>query len=1168
MSRIQAPFLAVLFVFLSPLTVFCQANINEGLESAFVYVDALHGSDGNPGTITQPLQTIGAAAAMAIQNNQNGTGTRVTINPGTYRESVTLNSSSKATDLPITFEAATAGTAVVSGADVWTGWQTYSQNPQIYTNSWPYQWGLCPPDSSGSLQQDIILRREMIIVNGTPLTQVLSLNEVVVGTFYVDETKGTVYVWPPAGTSMASATVQVATRSDILSDSGLSNLVLRGLTFQYDNSCKGNSAVTIFQAASNVLIDTDNFNWNNATGLNLQGTTYVTVQNTIANHNGAMGMTSVKTKYGLWQNDQGSYDNWRGAQGAYLWGGGGIHFYQMHDDTITNSAAYYNQSHGLHYDTDNADITVDSFTSSQNLGSTLLIEKSEGPISVSNSSFCNGNAPANSTNNDAVSVNNSEFVTLNGDSIYNAGNQISVAGVQGGFIVTNWETGQVYDLSTQNLTLTENTIEAVGSGQGVFHDAFGGTDWTNFKTTFASDYNTWWNASNSTPFTIPGSSHLNFSGWKSTMLTDPHSVWQAPSVDPSIACQVTPDAPDFWLWASVDSLTVRPTTAAVFTATVTSLGFTGTINLSSDGVQSIPGATASWSSNTITNSGTTTFTVNTTSATPAGSYPVVLMATSGSVTRTVTISVIVDSNVTLSTGSLTFPSQEVGTTSGVQVVTLTNNGSSALSINSITISGTGESDFGETNTCGASLGSAQKCSISVIFSPEKSEALSATLSISDSDATSPQSVALSGTGTSPAATLSTHSLSFGGQVIGTGSAPLTATLTNTGTGALTISKVAITGTNPSSFTQSNNCGSSLAVGALCTFTVTFTPSTTGSMSAVLTITDNAGVGSQTVNLMGNGKTSVSLSRTSINFSNREVGTTSSVQTVTLTNLGNKLTVQSISITGTNPGDFAQTNNCAATVAAGASCTINVTFTPTASGTRSASVTISDSDPTSPQSVSLTGSGTTSPAATLSTHFLSFGGQVVGTGSAPLTATLTNTGTGALTISKVAVTGTNPSSFTQSNNCGSSLAVGALCTLTVTFTPSTTGSMSAALTITDNAGAGTQTVNLSGNGKTAVSLSPSAIGFSSHKVGTTSGAQTITLTNLGNKLTMNSISITGTKPGDFAQTNNCGASVAAGASCIISVTFTPGATGIRSANVNISDSDLASPQSVSLSGTGS
>ena len=149
-----------------------------------------------------------------------------------------------------------------------------------------------------------------------------------------------------------------------------------------------------------------------------------------------------------------------------------------------------------------------------------------------------------------------------------------------------------------------------------------------------------------------------------------------------------------------------------------------------------------------------------------------------------------------------------------------------------------------------------------------------------------------------------------------------------------------------------------------------------------------------------------------------MGTTSGAQGFTLTNTGNAtLTISSMAVTGTNAGDFAQTNTCGSSVAAGATCTISVTFTPTASGSRTASVTLADNATGSPQSVSLTGTGA-APAATSFHPGLTFASQAVGSTSSAQTITLSNTGNAALTHTSIALTGTNPGDFAQTNTCGS------------------------------------------------------------------------------------------------------------------------------------------------------
>lgn len=208
---------------------------------------------------------------------------------------------------------------------------------------------------------------------------------------------------------------------------------------------------------------------------------------------------------------------------------------------------------------------------------------------------------------------------------------------------------------------------------------------------------------------------------------------------------------------------------------------------------------------------------------------------------------------------------------------------------------------------------------------------------------------------------------------------------------------------------------------------------------------------------------VTLSPQSLSFGNQPVGIPSASQSVTLTNTGNiTLTITSIAVTGTNSGDFTETNNCGSSVAATASCAINVIFNPIASGARSASVTITDNASGSPQSFSLTGTGV-APAVTLSTPSLAFTSQLVTTASTSQPVTLTNSGTTTLNISSIAIGGTNSGDFSQTNTCGASLAAGANCSISVTFKPTATGNRAANLTITDNAAGSPQAVALTGTG---------------------------------------------------------------------------------------------------------
>jgi hypothetical protein len=402
-------------------------------------------------------------------------------------------------------------------------------------------------------------------------------------------------------------------------------------------------------------------------------------------------------------------------------------------------------------------------------------------------------------------------------------------------------------------------------------------------------------------------------------------------------------------------------------------------------------------------------------------------------------------------------------------------------------------------------------------------------------------------------TLAPNSLTFGPQPLGTTSASQTVTLTNTGN-----QKLLFAMSVSANFAETDNCGSSLAAGASCSINVSFSPTATRNITGNVTLKDTASGNPHNVALAGTGGAPVaSLNPTSLNFGPQLVGTTSATQTITLSNTGNDaMAISSI----TSSGDFAETNTCGPTLAAGANCSISVTFTPTATGTRSGSVTVTDNASGSPQSVSLTGTGT-APSATLSPASLTFGGQLVGTTSAVQSTALTNTGNAPLTISAISVAG----DFAQTNSCGTTLAAGASCSINVTFTPTAVGTRSGSVAVTDNASGSPQSVSLTGTGTAPMAtLSPASITFVSQVIGTTSPTQSATLSNTGTApLTISAITITG----DFAQTNNCGNSLAPGGSCAINVPFTPSAVGSRSGTLAISDNANPSPQSLSLSGTG-
>jgi Beta-propeller repeat/Abnormal spindle-like microcephaly-assoc'd, ASPM-SPD-2-Hydin len=418
-----------------------------------------------------------------------------------------------------------------------------------------------------------------------------------------------------------------------------------------------------------------------------------------------------------------------------------------------------------------------------------------------------------------------------------------------------------------------------------------------------------------------------------------------------------------------------------------------------------------------------------------------------------------------------------------------------------------------------------------------------------------------GPNSAPAFTVTPALLQYSIQQVGTTSTPQTALLRNMGSSPLSISSITVNG----DFAETDNCGSSVPAAASCMFSVTFTPTGAWTRSGSIQVHDDAAGPPHTINLSGIGSGGTAgLAPISLVFSAQPVGTSSAAQNVTLTNSGNAaLNIISIQATG----DYAQTNTCPATLAPSSGCTVSVTFTPTASGTRSGTLTINDDAYGTPQIVNLTGTGSapSAPIATLTPISLVFPGQPVGTSSTAQPISLTNTGNATLNLGNIQTTG----DFAQINNCPATLAPNTSCTINVTFTPKLTGTRNGTLTISDNAQGSPQTVNLTGTGSAPsapiATLTPISLVFPGQPVGTYSTAQPVSLTNTGNAtLNLGNIQTTG----DFAQINNCPATLAPNTSCTINVTFTPTLNGTRNGTLTISDNTQGSPQTVNLTGTGS
>jgi hypothetical protein len=531
----------------------------------------------------------------------------------------------------------------------------------------------------------------------------------------------------------------------------------------------------------------------------------------------------------------------------------------------------------------------------------------------------------------------------------------------------------------------------------------------------------------------------------------------------------------------------------------------------------------------------------------------------------------------LNTSALNFAAQLVATSSPAQAITITNTGTAALNISSVTLTGANEPSFATTNTCGAPIAIGARCTVSVSFAPTASGAKSAAVRIASNAATGPVSIALSGTGVSstPGLLISSDSLSFGTQEAGTSSAPQLLTVTNNTAVSVSIASVTVSGANVPSFGSSNSCGAPLAAGAHCTVSVSFSPKSAGALSAYVTLASNAANTSTLLALLSGTGVSPSQGLTvslhSLSFGNQQVGTLSASQTLIVSNTTTAaVTISTVSLMGSNAPSFAATNTCGAPLAAGAQCTISVGFVPGGLGAKSAIVSIASTAAAGKLSVGLSGTGVAATVGlSVSPMSVGFGNQQINTPSGAQLLSVTNTTAAPVTISTVTLTGANVPSFASTNTCGAPLAIGERCSISVVFTPPSTGSKTANVSIASSAGPATTALSGTGTAVTVIpTISPMSLSFGGQQTGTASAPQLVTVTNTtAVPFPIKAVTLSSTNVPSFAVSNDCGVPVPAGAQCTITVSFAPPSAGAKSATLTITSTNGDSPVNISLSGAG-
>ena len=622
-----------------------QSNVVEN-EPVTIYVNGQTGSNTNPGTSSQPVATIQQGVNLAIVQIRRAVGAKVLIAPGTYRESVVVPSAK--TGVALTVQAQTTGTVYIDGADLLTSGSPNGNG--IYNYAWSDTVSGCPlPSGWITGMPPVVLASEMVFVNGSPMTQVMSSSQLVPGTFYVNASYGEVEIDPIAGTDMETAKVEVSARRSTLSVSGSEDVVFRGLVFQHAASCMNQEGATV-GGSTNILFDQDQANWNNWGGLGISFSSNVTVQNSTASYNGGLGFMGYEIQHGLFSSNEADYNNWRGEMaGFYDFAQGGFKFGRNRYITVNGQHSYNNQAEGLWFDTDNATVTVSNSVLVGSATENLKFEANEGPFTVTGNTLCSGGVGVILMDSAGVSLTNNYFYGNQSSGANSAyGNlttaqnaQVFLAGNPGGRRYTNFQTGATVTTQNTHITLSGNTFADGGPGQYLFNTYLSGYDWSDFLDTFQSSGNKWWDASNANAIRAPGGDTVSLSGWRGLTGQDGSSEWI--SVPAATACQVpTPAYADFALLArnAVNYIPSYSMTNGVLSIPLQVKSFNfGAVQLS---VARLPaGVSASFSSSTLT-SGSSVLKLSSSTSVVTQKVPITIFATSATRVHTLTLWVTVN----------------------------------------------------------------------------------------------------------------------------------------------------------------------------------------------------------------------------------------------------------------------------------------------------------------------------------------------------------------------------------------------------------------------------------------------------------------------------------------------------------------------------------------------
>ena len=530
--------------------------------------------------------------------------------------------------------------------------------------------------------------------------------------------------------------------------------------------------------------------------------------------------------------------------------------------------------------------------------------------------------------------------------------------------------------------------------------------------------------------------------------------------------------------------------------------------------------------------------------------------------------------------TMDFGEREIGTRARAEV-SVANKGSTSLRLSKFTLSGSHRGDFAlAENSCqGVDIAPQTDCKIAVAFVPGDAGEREAVLVLTTIEGAM-EKVVLRGGGVARdvgAITAEPAELNFGGVELRRRE-QRQMQLVHGGAGAVAIGRIALANEQASDFTiVADGCqATTLAGGQRCRLIVSFAPSVPGRREAILSITEDISGRVRRIRLLGVGLTSAAVlefNPSSLDFGERTVNASPLPRQLVVRNRGSvDVRLDRAGIVGADARYFfIASNDCRATLAAGASCRIAVDYRASAAGVHDGVLRV-DSD-SGQREIALRGRTVTAktPVASIRPERVDFGAQTLRARANSQEVIAQNQGSGELVIAQVALQGSNSFSFT--NRCTQPLGERESCAIRIDFAPRAAGQQRADLIVTHNAADSPQRILLSGTGivpaSPAIAINPGELQFGNQIAGTTSQPRTVTLSNTGAApLAIRALSIEGNNAGDFAMTGECASrEIAPRGQCQVALRFAPrGSTGKRSATLVVHHNALGSPHRLILGGT--